>query len=213
MHIAIYTGEKPIILIERNDVLFDKYRHNSNVLLMDELSHGMVHTAMHEIKKPEMEAVVISAEDIHQLKTFFFKHFTIIQAAGGLVENEKGEWLIIFRRGKWDLPKGKMDEGETPEICAVREIEEETGLRNVSINNMITTTYHLYEEFGKQILKETFWYRMHINGDQNLTPQAEEDIEEAKWIKPGEWKLYADESYASVRDVVTIIATGLNPSL
>ena len=205
MHITIYSEDKSIILIEKNDRLLENYSHNPSVLLMDELSHGMVHTVMHEIKKPEISTVVISAEDTLLLKTFFFKHFTIIQAAGGLIENEKGDWLIIFRRGKWDLPKGKIDEGETPELCAVREIEEETGLQDVSIKNFITTTYHLYEDFGKQILKETFWYRMQISGDQKLIPQTEEDIDEAKWIRPSEWNLYADESFASIRDVLTII--------
>jgi 8-oxo-dGTP pyrophosphatase MutT (NUDIX family) len=204
MHITIYSVEKPIILIEKNDLLLENYIHNPTVLLMDEITHGMVHTAMHEIKKPEISAIVISAEDIGQLKTFFFKHFTIIQAAGGLVENKKGEWLIIFRRGKWDLPKGKIDEGETPKICAVREIEEETGLRDVKIIHDITTTYHLYEEFGKQILKETFWYRMQIEDDQTLVPQAEEDIEQVKWIAPYEWDLYSNQSYASIREVIAL---------
>ena len=202
MHITIYSVEKPIILIEKNDLLLEHYIHNPTVLLMDEITHGMVHTAMHEIKKPEISAIVISAEDIGQLKTFFFKHFTIIQAAGGLVENEKGEWLIIFRRGKWDLPKGKMDEGETPEETAIREVMEETGLQDVILSNHILDTYHIYTEYGKQILKETFWYKMKVSGEQSITPQTEEDIEQVKWIKASEWNLYENESYAAIREVM-----------
>jgi 8-oxo-dGTP pyrophosphatase MutT (NUDIX family) len=202
MHITIYADDKPIILTENTDKHLETWKYDPSVLLMDEISHGMVHTVLHEIKKPDISQVVITAGDLSTLKDFFFHHFTLIQAAGGLVENEKGEWLIIFRRGKWDLPKGKIDEGETPKVCAVREVEEETGLHDVSIINEITTTYHLYEAFGKQILKETFWYRMQISGDQKLIPQTDEDIEEVKWIQPNEWKLYADESYASVRDIL-----------
>lgn len=202
MHITIYANDKPILLTDDTDKGLETWKHDPSVLLMDEISHGTMHTVMHEIKKPEISKVVISAGDLSKLKDFFFHHFTLIQAAGGLVENEQGEWLIIFRRGKWDLPKGKMDEGETPEQTAIREVMEETGLEKVILSNHILDTYHIYTEYGKQILKETFWYRMKITSEQSLTPQTEEDIEQVKWIKPTDWNLYANESYASIREVM-----------
>jgi mutator protein MutT len=127
-----------------------------------------------------------------------------IQAAGGIVTNEEGAILIMFRRGKWDLPKGKIDEGETPEQCAVREVAEETGLQAISLLSPITQTYHVYEEKGKQVLKETFWYRMKVEGIQTLSPQTEEDIESLRWIQPAEWVDYAKDSYASVREVMEV---------
>jgi 8-oxo-dGTP pyrophosphatase MutT (NUDIX family) len=106
----------------------------------------------------------------------------IIRAAGGLVENEKGEVLFMFRRSTWDLPKGKMDEGESPEVCAVREVNEETGIRNIVLKEFLITTHHVYEERGIFILKQTDWFRMKASANQTLVPQLEEDITELKWI-------------------------------
>ena len=202
MHITIYSDDKPIILTENTDNHLETWKHDSSVLLMDEVSHGMVHTVLHEIKKPDISRVVITADNLATLKDFFFHHFTLIQAAGGLVENEQGEYLIMFRRGKWDLPKGKMDEGETPDQTAIREVMEETGLNNVMLLSHILNTYHIYTQYGKQILKETFWYNMKVSGVQSLTPQTEEDIEQVKWIRLEDWKLYANDSYASIREVI-----------
>lgn len=202
MHITIYSDDKPIILTENTDKHLETWKHDSSVLLMDEVSHGMVHTVLHEIKKAEISRVVITANNLSTLKDFFFHHFTLIQAAGGLVENEQGEYLIMFRRGKWDLPKGKMDEGETPDQTAIREVMEETGLNNVMLLSHILNTYHIYTQYGKQILKETFWYKMKVSGVQSLTPQTEEDIEQVKWIAPSEWDLYSNQSYPSIREVI-----------
>src|SRR5215218_6550882 len=105
-----------------------------------------------------------------------------IIAAGGIVENENGEILFQFRRGVWDLPKGKLDDGESLEECAVREVEEETGLKKVELEEFLLATYHTYHENGKQVLKESHWYKMRADGRQELTPQTSEDISEVKWV-------------------------------
>ncbi len=201
MYSTIYIGEKPIILIEQEDPSFEHYRHDPNIIFFDEISSKVVHAALHEIKRESIIKVVICQPDLRELQHSFFKHFTLIQAAGGLVENDEGKVLIIFRRGKWDLPKGKMDEGETPALCAIREVEEETGLRNIKLLSPICETYHIYEEYGKSILKQTFWYKMSVNGPQTLLPQTEEDIELVRWIEKSNWGDYAANSYASIREV------------
>jgi 8-oxo-dGTP pyrophosphatase MutT (NUDIX family) len=95
-----------------------------------------------------------------------------------------------------------MDEGETPEQTAIREVMEETGLKDIHLSNPIVNTYHIYSEYGKEILKETFWYKMNVKGAQSLRPQTEEDIEQVKWIKASEWNLYTSDSYASIREVI-----------
>src|SRR5712675_1894974 len=100
----------------------------------------------------------------------------LVQAAGGLVQNERGEVLFMFRKGKWDLPKGKLDPGETLENCALREVTEETGVSQLELTKFLLVTEHEYEEKGMAILKETHWYLMKTNGKQILVPQAEEDI-------------------------------------
>ena len=125
-----------------------------------------------------------------------------IMAAGGIVTNEEGAILFMFRRGKWDLPKGKLDEGETLEQCAVREIEEETGLRNVVLGNLIGTTIHHYTEHGRSIEKETHWYSMKASGNQALIPQTEEDISELKWVNKKELGKYLENSYDNIVEIV-----------
>ena len=125
-----------------------------------------------------------------------------IVAAGGIVENENKEILLIFRRGKWDLPKGKLDEGETIEECAVREVEEETGLRSIQQGELIEVTLHNYLEKGTEIEKETYWYAMKVEGEQNLVAQTEEDIEDIKWVKESELPLYLSNTYNNIIDII-----------
>jgi ADP-ribose pyrophosphatase YjhB (NUDIX family) len=126
----------------------------------------------------------------------------VIMAAGGLIENEKGELLLIFRKKHWDLPKGKLDEGESMEACAVREVEEETGLKNVQIGELIDVTVHRYEENGELIKKKTSWYKMKGSSMDKLVPQTEEQIEEIKWVKPSELEPYMQNTYANIIQVI-----------
>jgi 8-oxo-dGTP pyrophosphatase MutT (NUDIX family) len=139
---------------------------------------------------------------LNELKKAFWKKFTIIKAAGGLVLNEEKKMLMIFRRGKWDLPKGKIDDGETLEQCAVREVEEETGLTKIELLSPLLTTYHTYHEGSKFILKESYWYNMKVSGKQNLQPQTEEDILEIKWVTTKEAEKLFPECFPSVIDVI-----------
>ena len=98
------------------------------------------------------------------------------------MKNKEGKFLFIFRNGKWDLPKGKAEYDETPEMTALREVEEECGLKNLKIEKVLTKTFHTYKEKGKLILKKTHWYLMTIDEDQKLIPQTEEGITEVKWV-------------------------------
>lgn len=125
-------------------------------------------------------------------------------AAGGLVQNDYGEILIMFRRGVWDMPKGKLDAGESIEQCAVREVEEETGLQNVELGKFIHTTYHEYWDkwTKRQLLKETHWYAMRIYGNQKLVPQTEEDILEILWVKPEDVRNYEINMHKNIVEVI-----------
>lgn len=125
-----------------------------------------------------------------------------IVAAGGIVENEDKMILFQYRRGKWDLPKGKLDDGETIEECAVREVEEETGLRNVELGELIGITHHFYIERGKNIEKETHWYAMRASGTQQLIPQIDEDITDLRWVAENELKEYLNQTFPNIVEIV-----------
>jgi 8-oxo-dGTP pyrophosphatase MutT (NUDIX family) len=126
----------------------------------------------------------------------------IIEAAGGMVFNPKGELLMMFRRGQWDMPKGKLDEGETIEACAVREVEEETGITNLRLNGKLQTTYHTYPFQGKTVLKPSHWFSMECSGTEDLVPQTEEDITELRWVDKVVAAELANEAYPSIREMI-----------
>ncbi len=141
------------------------------------------------------------------LSFLIFKHPDMkkIIAAGGLVENENGELLMIFRRGKWDLPKGKMDNGETPESCALREVVEETGLQEITLGKFIGTTTHQYFDqwISEGVIKETYWYKMSIKNDPELIPQTEEDITEIKWVNKKQLSEYLSNTYNNIVEIIS----------
>ncbi|HTB24417.1 MAG TPA: NUDIX domain-containing protein [Puia sp.] len=126
----------------------------------------------------------------------------LVKAGGGLVINENKEILFMFRRGKWDLPKGKLDPGESLESCAQREVKEETGISNLELLRFLLITQHEYEERGQVILKETHWWLMKANSNQKLIPQTEEDITELKWIGPSDFEIIYQNTYPGILDVM-----------
>lgn len=121
------------------------------------------------------------------------------KAAGGVVENEKGEILFIYRNGKWDLPKGGVDKGETNAEAAVREVAEETGVSDIVLGEKLAKTYHIFKRNGAYRLKVTHWYRMKSDYQGELVPQAEEGIEQVKWLKPEEIEPALQKSYRNIR--------------
>ena len=128
-----------------------------------------------------------------------------IIAAGGLVLNDKNELLMIFRRGKWDLPKGKLDEGETIEACALREVEEETGLKELTLGNVAGITFHEYKNKynnDKDTIKETHWYHMRAAENQPLIPQTEEDIEIIEWVPEEKIAEKLSNSYTNIIEIL-----------
>jgi 8-oxo-dGTP pyrophosphatase MutT (NUDIX family) len=130
------------------------------------------------------------------------RSITLIDAAGGMVMNPKGEYLFIFRNGKWDLPKGKLEKGESKREGAVREVEEECGIIVGSIGARICKTYHTYTYKSEVVLKRTYWYQMGYKGNGKLKPQKEEGITDVRWFRKGHIEAIVNNTFPSIMDVL-----------
>ena len=202
MYIKVYFDDKPLFLCDNVDATLQPYIHHDDAVFIDELNLHTIKSMIHEMQDPSVHAGVFFHKDLKELKDAFFKKFTLIKAAGGFVLNENNEVLMMFRRGKWDLPKGKMDKKETFEECAIRETEEETGLKDIKLISPLITSYHTYHEGSRYVLKETKWFTMNIRGEQKLIPQATEQITKLEWVKKNDVKKYLQNSFPSVIDVL-----------
>lgn len=201
MHLKIYFNDKPLFLCDTIDPEIEPYMHHDDAVFIDELNVHTIKSMIHEMQLEKVHAGIFQHPDLGELRKAFFKKFTLIQAAGGLIRNEKDETLLIFRRGKWDLPKGKLDPGETLEQCAVREVLEETGLQ-ANLVAPLLITYHTYHQGTSFILKESHWYTMKTASHQSLVPQTEEDIEQVKWVDDASLPYYLPNAYPSIVDVL-----------
>ena len=202
MFIKIYIQNKPLYLCDAMDERLNRLLHQPDSIFIDELSNQSLNSMLREMSLPEIKAGIFFHHDFNVLKKAFFKKFEIIKAGGGLVENELHEILMIFRQKFWDLPKGKLDEGETIEECATREIMEETGIKTLEIIEPLIITYHTYEQGTHHILKESHWFLMKASVNENLIAQKEEDISDIKWIGLDIISEYLAKSYPSIKDVI-----------
>lgn len=148
------------------------------------------------------EGVELICEKVKRSWKYFKSHFKIIKAGGGVVENEKGHLLFIYRLKKWDLPKGKLEPGETIAQCALREVEEECNLKNIELNHLICKTFHTYTTSKNYMIKKSYWYGMSVEGVQNLIPQTKENITDVRWFKPNDLKKPLSNTYGAIQEVV-----------
>ncbi len=134
---------------------------------------------------------------------------TPIIAAGGIVINPNKEILWIYRRGFWDLPKGKLDPNETIEACAIREVMEETGMQDLVLGELVLTTKHQYHDpyLNTDVEKTTYWYKMGTGTLQEGVPQTEEDIDAIAWVKIEDLAPYLDKTYDTIKEVIAAFVT------
>ena len=186
----VFIYNKPIIFSDKTD---ESYENPETIVFPCNNIHER--DFILDVLKKEPKSVIIKGENAFE---------TIVEAAGGLVVNSEGKILFIYRRGFWDLPKGKIEKGEKKKVAAVREVEEECGINRPEIVEKITTTYHTYELKGRNILKPTYWYLMKYPGNEELVAQTEEDIAEAKWVAVDEIKEQLSNTYEAIKEVVEI---------
>lgn len=168
--------------------------HEASATELKELIHGFKAGEIQYLEIPTAEP-----KEVFELTRNCYDDF--IQAAGGLVINDEGHVLVIFRHGHWDLPKGKVDPGETLEQAAVREVEEETGINGLRIEKHLVNTYHTYPHKGGVVLKETTWYLMRCPGG-DFKPQLEEGITLAEWRESTHLEDVKTNTYENIRLVL-----------
>lgn len=195
----VYIEGNLLQLISSKDVPFIALKEGERI---DEFIEDIkvIETAIQELETSKRNRIVLHHVNIQLLFGKFISFYSVVTAAGGIVKNDKEEILAIFRRGNWDFPKGKLEEGEKKRDCAIREVKEECGLKNVSIVKKLGTTYHTYGNKTARKLKESIWYVMEST-DKKLIPQTEEDIVEARWFKIKDFMLNAKPVYKNIADV------------
>jgi len=150
-------------------------------------------------------------KDLEVLKYLFFKNYNLHVAGGGVVFNAEKDILLILRSGKWDLPKGHQEKGESIEETALREVTEETGVAHLTLGKAIdlapqgNITYHTYmSKKGKRVMKESHWFEMQCTQLQDFLPQKEENIEQVVWAKPSQIPNYTKNTYGNIEDILSL---------
>lgn len=147
-------------------------------------------------------SINIYGPDIKHLWKIFRIYFTQVEAAGGLVRHISGKYLFIEKKGKLDLPKGHVEEGEEPAACAIREVSEECGIKGHSIVKPLDPSYHTYTWEGISYLKKTHWFLMNYNGTMKTEPETEEGITKVEWLLPDELNRIKDTAWISLMDLI-----------
>jgi len=189
---TVYFGDNFPRAFERNKGLFYKY---NNLQELNELIE--LFSALNQI-----HSLYIFHEDMLMVIEDFKACFKMIEAGGGLVFNARGEFLAIRRNGVWDLPKGKLEKGENFQEAALREVEEETGLKGLIIREPLVSTYHTYLLKGKKVLKKTRWFEMEYKRKDVPVLQEKEGITDYRWVASGQTDFIRQNTYASILDVL-----------
>ena len=192
--IKIFVGDKPIILttLVEPEIDFKNY-------LLKSVNIGKV---IKELENTKLKSVRLIHKNEKKLLKLFLKLLPNVIAGGGKAYNDKGDILFIYRNGKWDLPKGKAEKRETIDKTAIREVEEETGVKNLEIVKPLETTYHIFKRNGKYRIKVTYWFEMKTTYDGPLQPQENEGITKVEWLGSGASKMALVNSYANIKGLI-----------
>tara|TARA_R110000850_G_scaffold203228_1_gene329441 strand:- start:51276 stop:51881 length:606 start_codon:yes stop_codon:yes gene_type:complete len=189
----VFVNDKPIFLT--SEMVYDK-----DVICIP-LKDADIESIVKKVSKNKWTRVYLYHPNGEMLIQKFKKRTTVVLAAGGLVKNDKGEILFIKRNGKWDLPKGRVEDDETIEEAAIRETEEETGVENLQIVKPLQITYHFFKRNGKMKLKETYWFEMKTTYSGKLSPEVNEGIKKVVWKNPKKTTKALLKSYANIREL------------
>lgn len=186
----VFVNEKPIIITSSLQVKNNFKVYPLNDIALDEI--------IYELKNKNTKGINLYTNDLESGWHYFLSQIDVIPAAGGLVKNEKNEFLFIYRNNIWDLPKGQIEKGESIEKAAIREVEEECGISKLKMIKKLLVTYHIFYQKGNK-LKLTHWFLMNSNFDEELTPQIEEGITKVAFIEEPKVDEIIKKSYANIK--------------
>jgi len=186
----VFVNERPLILTDKIVTEGD-----GEYFMMN---GDQVLAAVKALRKKKLPKAYVYHPNREEILNKFTEYVPRVVAAGGVVTNESGK-LFIYRNEKWDLPKGVCKKKESLMECAIREVEEETGVQNLTIENFLRTTYHIFKRKGKLRLKEVHWYAMKTDYDGELVGEETEGIEKVKWKGPKKIRLALENSYINIR--------------
>ncbi|MEO8760499.1 MAG: NUDIX domain-containing protein [Bacteroidia bacterium] len=192
---------KSTIIVYLNDFKLVFYDETDALKYASEIKTPFNAKKLAEEAKITEKDIFIECKNLKENFAEFGKEFIIIEAAGGLIKNDASEILFIYRHDKWDLPKGKLEKKETPEVAAVRECQEECGLKDITLQDFLINTYHIYLFKKGWALKKTYWYNMLCN-ETNLVPQLEESITDIGWKNIIEIPGMLNNTYYNIIDVL-----------
>jgi ADP-ribose pyrophosphatase YjhB (NUDIX family) len=179
-----------------------KAMSDPNAILYNIGTNADIHTLIGMFETSDtLTKIFIQTDDIEDTYRRICSEFVEVNAGGGLVSNRRGDFLLIRRNGLWDLPKGHQDPGEDIEVTALREVQEETGIDQIELGDLICVTDHCYRRDGRLHLKHTWWYNMLYTDPTDLTPQTEEDISKAAWVAKSSLPPYLLNTYPSIVEV------------
>lgn len=190
----VFVNDKPIVLttVVCKETDFKNY-------LLKSVKIGKV---IKDLNKSSIKEVRLIGKNEDKLLKKFLKKLPKVIAGGGKVYNDKGDILFIFRNGKWDLPKGKIDGKETIEAAALREVEEETGVKDLKIVKPLETTYHIFKRNGRHRIKITKWFEMHSSYTGELVPEEIEGITKVEWLNAEQIQKALENSYANIKELI-----------
>jgi 8-oxo-dGTP pyrophosphatase MutT (NUDIX family) len=194
---TIYLGDQPLIITQSATNI---QKEGLEVWVNPDFTK--VQNALDQLEAGQRKGLLIEMDHPQELFQSICSRYEVAVAGGGIITNPDGALLLMFRRGKWDLPKGKQDPGERIEDCALREVREETGLSQVRLGDKILETFHYYEWKGQKMLKHSVWFRMYFTGTEQTIPQIEEDIMDIQWIAPEHIQKYMPYSYPNIEAVI-----------
>lgn len=196
----VFYNDSPVIL---TDSLPEAKSGESGRVVLINSRMDLKEEVNHFLKAPTSQPVAIyNNGNIQKLLDDFISLFWYLEASGGIVRNTSGERLFIYRFGRWDLPKGKIEKNETPSAAAIREVTEETGITGHHLVAELPSTFHIYEHKGKKVLKRTYWYAMAYAGSAIPVPQLEEEITRAEWFEKSKLSTILSSTYASLHDLI-----------